>query len=139
MHRVIKKLTDQLAEKPKILFLIDSMGALLSTLLLFVIQQHFISDIGIPKPVLSILWPIAACLFIYSAGCFLLLKGEWTFFIPIIVSANSLYCLLTLILLFLHYKGLTNLGLAYFSAETAVICTLVYIELLVSAKIQKKE
>ena len=135
MDRVIKELTDQLAKRPKTLFLIDSVGALLTALFLFVILRNFSPYIGMPKRVLNLLWPIAACFFFYSATCFLFLKEKWVFFIRIIIFANSLYCLLTLMILFMHYKQLTNLGLAYFSAEIAIIGGLIYIELQVSAKI----
>lgn len=135
MNSVIKKLTDQLTQKPKTLFLINSLGALLTALFLFVILRNFTPYIGMPKKVLNVLWPTAACFFFYSATCFILLKGKWTLFITIISFVNSLYCLLILILLFVYYKQLTNLGLAYFSLETAIICALVYIELQVLAKI----
>lgn len=133
--RVIKKLTDQLVKKPKTLFLIDSLGALLTALLLFFVLRNFCPYIGMPEAVLNLLWPIAAYFFFYSAACFLFLKGKWAVFLRIISFANSLYCLLTLILLFIHYKQLTNLGLVYFSAETAIIGGLVYIEHQVLAKI----
>lgn len=127
MDRGIKKLTYQLAKKTKTLFLIDSLGALLTALFLFVLQQHFSPYIGMPKTVLNLLCITAACFFLYSAACFLLVKGKWTFFIILISFANSIYCLVTLGLICIHYKGLTKLGLAYFSAETAIICALVYI------------
>lgn len=135
MDRGIKKLTHQLARKPRTLFLIDSLGALLTALFLFVILRHFSPYIGMPKTVLGLLCMTAACFFLYSAACFLLVKEKWAFFIRLISFANALYCLVNLILIGLHYKGITNLGLAYFAGETAIICALVYIEFHVSAKI----
>ncbi|TPG44185.1 hypothetical protein EAH81_06020 [Flavobacterium pectinovorum] len=135
MDRIINKLTDQLAQKPKTLFLIDSLGALLTAQFLFIILQNFSPYIGMPKTVLNLLWWAAVCFFFYSAFCFLFLKEKWAFFIRLVSIANALYCLLTLAFLFMHYKELTHLGLAYFIVETAIISVLVYIELKVSAKI----
>lgn len=137
MNQAVKKITDHLAQKPRTLFLIDSAGALLSALLLLAALRYFSPHIGMPKTVLKLLWSAAGCFFFYSACCFLLLRERWAVFIRIIGFANALYCVLTLALIFLHYKGLTPLGLAYFTGETALICALACIELQAAAKIKK--
>jgi len=138
MNKAIEKLAHQLAENPKMLFLIDSIGALLTAFLLFTLLQNFSPSTGMPKKALSLLLGTALCLFFYSAACFLLLKEKWSVFIRIISASNSLYCLLTLLLLIVHYKQITYLGLAYFIGETAVILGLVCIELKTAAKISNK-
>ncbi|WP_269235518.1 hypothetical protein [Flavobacterium flavigenum] len=137
MNRIIEKLTNHLVKKPKTLFLIDSIGAFLTALLLFAVLQNLTKYFGMPKTTLTILWSIAAFFCLYSALCFLLLKEKWRIYIRIISFANLLYCVLILIFLFIHYEQITALGLIYFSTETAIICILVYVELNVAAKILK--
>jgi hypothetical protein len=134
MNKAAIKLIHQLAKKPKMLFLLDSLGALLTAVLLLVILQNFSPSIGMPKTALTLLLSAAVCLFFYSAACFLLLKEKWGVFIRIISAANALYCLMTLLLLIVHYKQITYLGLAYFLGETAIILGLVCIELKTAAK-----
>lgn len=135
MNKFTKKLTRQLAQNPKMLFLTDSIGALLSAAVLFLMLQNLSPFIGMPETALMLLLKTAACLFLYSAVCFLLLREKWGVFISIISAANALYCLLTLLFLILHYKELTCLGLVYFIGETALIIVLVYIELQTAAEI----
>jgi hypothetical protein len=48
MIKAAKKLIHQLAKNPKMLFLIDSLGALLTAVLLLVILQNFSPCIGMP-------------------------------------------------------------------------------------------
>lgn len=129
MDRNFTKLTHQLAGKPRLLFLIDSMGALISALLLWILLQDFSPRTGMPQTALLLLLGAAGCLVLYSGACFLLLRGKWAFFIRIISAANSLYCLLTLSLVIMHHKNLAFFGAVYFSGETALILALAWIEL----------
>lgn len=135
MNRFFEKLTCHLAKNPGRLFLIDSVGALITTVLLSAVLSNLSPYFGMPKTILTLLWLIAACFCFYSAVCFLFLKAKWTLYIRLISFANLLYCALTIAFLFIYYNQLTALDLMYFSAETAIICLLVYIELTVSAKI----
>ncbi|MFC0778638.1 hypothetical protein [Flavobacterium sp. HJSW_4] len=135
MNRIIKGLTNQLVKKPKTLFLIDSIGAFLTALLLFVVLRNLTEYFGMPKNTLTILWSTAACFWLYSAVCFLFLKRKWKLYIKIISFANLFYCMLTSAFLFIHHDELTALGLTYFLLEIAIICMLAYIELNVAAKI----
>lgn len=132
---MIKKLITHLTQNPRTLFLIDSSGALLSAFFLFVVLKNLNAYFGTPETVLNYLSAIAACFCVYSATCFLLLKGNWTLFIRVIGIANLLYCILTLSLLIIYFPLHTYLGIIYFLAEIAVIGVLVYIELNVAAAI----
>ncbi len=135
MNRIFEKLTRHLAKNPRRLFLIDSVGALLTAVLLCGVLSNLSPYFGMPKTTLNLLFSIAACFCFYSAACFLLLKTKWRLYIRLISFANLLYCALTIAFLFIHYNKLTILDLMYFSAETAIICLLVYTELNVSGKI----
>lgn len=128
----IKKLTSQLAKKPRALFLIDSIGALITALVLFTVLRNLHAYFGLPQSVITILFSIASCFCFYSATCLIFLKKKWMLFLRIISFANILYCFLTIVFLFIYHRGVTILGFTYFLTETAVIFTLAYVELSVS-------
>ena len=137
MKSIINNIIIQLTGKPRILFLVDSVGALLTTLSLFVVLRTFHELIGMPVSVLTYLSILSAFFCLYSAACFLFLKRYWVPFIWIIGTANLLYCVLTLGLVLVYYSQLSGLGVAYFLGEMMIVCILVYIEFRV-AKAKKK-
>ena len=137
MNRIINKLINHLIEKPKTLFLIDSLGAIVTGFILFVIMRQLIEYIGMPKIVLTYLSFIAIFFCIYSTACFLFLKERWTPFIRLIGIANLLYCALTIGLLIKYYSLLTIIGTIYFLIEIVIICGLSYVELNVATEIKK--
>lgn len=114
---------------PRNLFLADSLGALLSAILLGLVLARFESIFGMPQKVLYVLSSIAFVFCIYSFLCFLLLKENWRPFLKIIGIANLLYCFLTLGLVIYLYQELTVLGITYFALELIVILVLISIEL----------
>lgn len=114
---------------PKNLFLIDCLGALLSTFFLFVVLKRFEEHFGMPEDVLNYLAGIAFAFFLYSFACFYFLKKNWKIFLSIIISANLLYTFLTLALVIYHSKTLTPLGITYFVLEMILVIGLVSIEI----------
>lgn len=120
---------DRFAIDPKKLFLIDSLGALLSTFFLFVILKRYEEYFGMPQEVLNYLAAIAFAFFLYSFACFYFLKKKWKIFLGIIISANLLYTFLTLSLVIYHLKTLTPLGIIYFVVEKMLVIGLVSIEI----------
>jgi hypothetical protein len=133
MNKIINHFTD----KQKTLFLIDSIGAFMTAFFLFVIAQKFNAAFGMPKKELTCLSLIAACFCMYSAACFLFLKGGFTPFIRLIAVANLLYCAWTFVLLIKYHPLLTIIGTSYFLIEIVIICVLVYIELNVATGIKE--
>ncbi len=131
-------MVDDFAGRPKMLFLIDGLGAFLTSFLLFVVLRNFEPYFGMPGTALTYLAAIALGFCMYSMACFLFLKKSWVPFIKAIALANLLYCVLTIWLVVANYDHLTMLGRAYFFGEFIVIVTLVYIELNVAAVIAKK-
>lgn len=138
MNKIINNLINHLSEKPKTLFLTDSLGAILTAFFLFVIMRLFNEYFGMPKTVLTYLSVIAIWFCIYSSACFLFLKGRWTPFIRLIGIANLVYCVLTVGLLIKHYPLLTIIGTTYFLIEIVIICGLSYVELNVATKIKRR-
>jgi len=132
------KTINSFSAKPKILFLIDSIGAFLTSFFLFVILKHFSEYFGMPPIILSYLSAIAAVFCFYSISCFLFLKKNWTIFIKVIVIANVLYCMLTFGLVLFYYRQLTIIEIAYFIGEIVIVFTLVGLELAVANTIKNK-
>lgn len=139
MIKFATKIALKLAQKPKNLFLIDAIGAMITTVILVVILINFNHYFGISKTTFSYLSLFVAFLCIYSTTCFFFLKDNWVIYIRIISSANLLYCLFTLGLMIFNHAELTIIGLIYFLVEMAIIIGLVYIELSVANTIKEKK
>lgn len=115
--------------KPKTLFLIDSLGALLTAFFLFVVLRRFEVYFGMPEEILLWLSTIAIIFCVYSFACFIFLKEKWKLYLGIVAVANLLYCCLTLTLVIYNLEVLTFLGITYFVLEIVLIVTLVFIEI----------
>ena len=135
---MMNKLINRLADNPKTVFIIDSLGALLTAFFLFVIIRSFNEYFGMPKTALYYLSIIAVCFCLYSAVCFFFLKKRVALFIRIIGFLNLLYCLITTLLIIKYYPQLTMIGGLYFLFEILIISVLVYIELNVATEIKKR-
>jgi hypothetical protein len=135
----VTKIVLKFAQKPRNLFLVDAIGAMITTVILVVILINFNHYFGISKTTFSYLSLFVAFLCIYSTTCFFFLKDNWVIYIRIISSANLLYCLLTLGLMIFNHAELTIIGLIYFLVEMAIISGFVYIELSVANTIKEKK
>lgn len=82
-----------------------------------------------PHVILFLLSMIACTFAVYSISCFLFLNRNWRIFLKVIITANLLYCCITMALVIYYYSTLTIVGLTYFVAEIIVIVGLVLIEL----------
>ncbi|MFC4816623.1 hypothetical protein [Flavobacterium sp. GCM10023249] len=137
MIKTVNKIIKQLSSEPKKLFLIDSLGALTTAFLLFVVLGNFNEYFGMPKRILTYLSVIAVCFCIYSTTCFFVIKTNWSPFIKGISIANLLYCVLTIGLTIFYNPQLKTIAIAYFLGEIAIIFGLVYIEINVATEINK--
>ncbi|AQG79193.1 hypothetical protein [Spirosoma montaniterrae] len=117
-----------LVQNPNRLFLIDSLGAVLTFIGLTVVLMPFEPWFGMPRRWLVLSAIVAAGLALYSGVCFLFVKGNWRPFLRVVSVANGLYCALTAYLVVAYYSQLTALGVAYFVGEIMVICGLVFVE-----------
>jgi len=125
---LITKLTANI----KILFLIDSLGAFLTAFFLYGILAQFEAIFKMPKQVLYMLSLMACGFSIYSFSCYYFLFGKtsinWRPYLKVILTANSLYCLLSLGLMLYFYQRLAVLDIIYFSIEIVIIIMLVFVE-----------
>jgi hypothetical protein len=119
----------KLIQNPKLVFLLDALGALLTSTLIGGLLVAYQSYIGLSFTWLYILASIAALLTIYSSACAALIKRKWKPFLLIIISANSLYTCLTATLIIVNYKEFTALGLTYFIGEIFVLLGVIWIEI----------
>ena len=114
--------------QPKKLFLIDSIGALLSAFFLGVVLVRWESHIGMPAHILYTLATIALLFSLHSLYCFLRYGDHWKQRLKIVAIANLLYCSLTLALVIYFYHPLTILGVVYFIVEIIVVVMLSFID-----------
>jgi len=133
----VKNNINFLAGNPKVLFLIDSLGAMLTAFFLLLILRNFNEYFGMPETILTYLAGIAACFCVYSICCFFFLTNYWSSFIYGIVVANLLYCVVTMALLIIYNAQLTIIGTIYFLLEIAIILGIVYVEFNVAKTIKK--
>ncbi|HLP20939.1 MAG TPA: hypothetical protein VK174_11590 [Chitinophagales bacterium] len=127
MTNKISSLITALTANPRAVFLLDSAGAFLSTVQLFVLAK-FHTFFGMPQPILFLLCAIAFTLAIYSLCCYHFITNKWRTFLTITIASNVIYSLLTLSLMVYFHTVLTALGFTYFILELVVLCGIVFIE-----------
>lgn len=115
--------------KPKNLFLIDSMGALVSTILLGFVLVQLEAYFGMPAKVLYPLAAVAGIFALYSFSNYQWFGENWRPRLTIIAIANLVYCTITAILVINRLSELSILGVLYFVGEIIIVTTLAFIEL----------
>jgi len=111
----------------KTVFLIDAIGAVVTSFLLAAVLRTFNEYFGMPKNILSLLSIVAIAA--YSFSCFVFLKQNSQNFLKPIILANFSYCILTGGLIVYFKNQITLLGIAYFIGEILVVFAVIYIEL----------
>lgn len=121
-------MVNKLTMSPKRLFLIDGLGALLTSISLLAVLRPLEHLFGMPEQTLVMLSIPAVLFAIYSGCCFLFVGIGWRSFLRVIAVANLLYCCVTAGLIVTCYAQLTPLGVAYFVVEIVVVSVLAVIE-----------
>lgn len=127
----MNKLLQKLIQTPRKVFLLDGVGAILSTSALVCILLFFQELFGMPYTTIIGLVMIAFTLIIYSFTCYFINVKPQKTAILLVAIANLIYCLLTLSLVLIHYSMLSTLAVIYFVAEIVIILLIVRLELLV--------
>lgn len=115
--------------QPKILFLIDAIGALLSAIFLGGLLPKIHTTIGVPEKTLLLLASIALLLAVYSFYHFIYFPERWRFRLKTIAFLNLCYALLTLGIVIQLHNEMLPLGYMYFIIELIVIVLLAFYEL----------
>ncbi|MDY7395658.1 hypothetical protein UMM65_10425 [Aureibaculum sp. 2210JD6-5] len=124
---------------PKILFLVDGFGALLSAFLLGIILTSYQSAFGMPKNVLFFLASFPCLFMIYDFYCYFQINEKWNYFLKAIAIANIIYCFISITMLFYHFQKLTSLGLIYFLFELTIVIIIATIELKTASDFKPKK
>jgi len=117
-----------LTKSIKSLFLLDAIGATVSTVFLGFVLVIFNEYIGIPISTLYLLAGIAAAFMLYSWSCYFMPRWQTSRSIKVIGAFNLSYSFLTLGLVIFHFNELTLLGISYFVGEMIILWILVFIE-----------
>lgn len=123
--------------KPKQLFIIDGLGALLSAFLLGVILVRFEYFFGIPKEALYILAIPPLTFMIFDLFSYYAASQKDHLLLKIIAFANLSYFLLSLGLAAYHHEIIRTWGWVYLGLEVLIVVPLALIELK-AAKVQLK-
>ena len=117
----------------KKIFLIDSLGALISAIMLLSISQ-FERYFGISENLAFILIPLPIIFSVFSFLSYKFGKKNWKLLLKIIALANLLYCCLTFYVTLTNLATLKNLGITYFVVEIFIIIILAMFELKIANK-----
>ena len=116
------------ALKPKQLFLIDGIGALLSAFLLAVVLVKYEYFFGIPRYTLYFLAIFPLYFAVIDIMGYLSPKSAKTF-LKVIAFSNLAYCLLSLGMATYHHQSLSLWGWVYIVVEVAIVLFLAIVEL----------
>lgn len=112
----------------KSLFLLDAIGATVSTVFLGFVLVIFNAYIGMPISTLYLLAGIAAGFMLYSWSCYTVPRWQTSRSIKVIGALNLSYSFLTLGLVIFHFNELTLPGISYFVGEIIILWILVSFE-----------
>ncbi|MDX2070838.1 MAG: hypothetical protein SFV55_20585 [Haliscomenobacter sp.] len=118
----------KITSNPKLVFLLDCLGALLSAFLLGVALPSFQPIFGMPNEILYGLAALACLFAIYSFWNYRWFKENWRPYLRGIAIVNLLYCCLTAALVIYFRQELTKWGFLYFLQEMVVIMVVVGLE-----------
>jgi O-antigen/teichoic acid export membrane protein len=117
---------------PRKIFLVDAAGALMTAVLTGVVLPNMDPSIGMPLSFLRVLGIVAFMYSIYSFLNFYFFTSRWATFLAAIAVANTVYGIVSLVLVFYFGESVTTLGMLYFVLEAIVIAILVAVEWRVS-------
>jgi hypothetical protein len=115
---------------PKQLFLIDSIGAATTALLLTTLPFIWPRIFGLPVSITNSLSIPAAVFMVYSFLCFYYFSiRNWKRLLFGIALANLSYCLVSLFVIIKHSDSVSPIGWLYFIGELFIITGLAFYEL----------
>jgi len=113
----------------KKLFIVDGVGALLSAFFLGVVLVKLQALIGMPKNTLYVLAVFPVFFALYDFISYFQKPITQVFLLKLIAYFNSIYCIVSMYLLFQHAESLLPLGWLYFIGEIIILGILIFIEL----------
>lgn len=129
MAPVLNDVLQRIQTRPRLLFLMDAAGALVTATFLILVLSKFETIFRVPLPMLMLLSGMASCFAVYSLGCFLFFPANWRLFLRIIAIANLIYCGITAVLVIRHFSAITLWSVLYFMVEIPIVVALARFEL----------
>ena len=117
------------------IFLLDGIGAFVSTLLVGGVLPLLDDWIGMPTPVLQRLAILSFLYCLYDFCCFRWANKQQTIWLCGVICANLLHSILTLAYMLQYASQLKTLGIIYFVIEILIVLVLVFYEGKVAKKI----
>ena len=126
---LFKQIIERIEFSPKKIFLIDGLGAILSSFLLGVVLVKLENVFGIPSSTLYFLATLPIFFAIFDFYCYLIDDNKLGHYLNVIATVNLLYCCLSIRFAFNHFGTITNFGWAYILIEVLIIIFLAILEL----------
>lgn len=121
---------------PKVLFLIDGAGAIISAFFLGVVLVKMEKYFGIPSSTLYFLATLPVIFAVYDAYSYL--KGnKLSYSFKLIALMNLSYCIISIGFILYHFKTMTILGHFYIIIELLIVISLAIIEFKVANRLVK--
>ena len=117
---------------PRMMFIIDAMGATISSIMLGVVLVCFQGLVGMPLTALEYLSGSAFAIALFSWSCYLGFEKFGKHLFKVIGFINILYCLVSIGFVLYYNQELTSIGYLYFIVEILIIAMIAYIEIKVS-------
>lgn len=126
--------------KEKKIFVLDALGAFLSSFFLGIIQPMYHNLFGIPLHILHLLSAIPLAYFIFDLLVIAYIHhSKYHHYLKIIALLNTLYCLLSIIFAIYHARQIKLLGWLYIAIELLLILIIVNIEIKASNLLKEKK
>lgn len=122
---------------PKILFVIDAIGAALSAFLLGIVLPKFQTTVGIPSSTLTFLASFPVLFLVFDMFAYKSEVKNIKRNLFLIATLNIFYVAMSIFFLWFHQKDITSLGLVYFIGELVILIALVYLQVKVGNGIRK--
>jgi hypothetical protein len=128
----MRALLQSLVGRPRHVFLLDGCGALLTGALLRLLVMPLERVFGAPADSLGPFVWAALAMATYSFGCFALfphVRAHVRTLLYVIATANALYCVCTLAMVYAQRNLVTPLGVAYFVGESLIVAGVIALEI----------
>ena len=136
---MITNLIKEIKHNPKILVLIDGVGALVTAFFLGFVLVQLESFFGIPSSVLYVLAVIPIFYALYDFYCYQKENLQIGKFLKRIAIMNLIYCCISLGMAFYHKEPITIFGWIYVIIEIIIIVGLAIFELKTSKEMMNDE
>jgi hypothetical protein len=134
----LEQVIAHLYENPRKLFLIDGIGAVLSTFLLGVVLVRFEVFFGIPRSTLYTLATFPIILAVYDVYCYQKDTQKLSRLLKGIAMMNLLYCLISIGFALIHHQTISYWGCTYIIVEISILIFLAILELKVANRLLLK-